>query len=133
MSYTHLTEKERYVISHLKSVFSLREIARRLGRHHTSISREINRNRPTYADDAVYWYTVTHPVAEKRKHKARSHRRQSYLPLVQGEGEGDVVDFVDLGRKTRLAAEHAKISPHRYTRPTSTCNRPWHRTSGHLS
>ena len=47
MSYTHLTEKERYVISHLKLAnFSLREIARRLGRHHTSISREIKRNRP---------------------------------------------------------------------------------------
>ena len=36
--------------------FSLRKIGRKLGRHHTSISREIARNRPTYADDAVYWY-----------------------------------------------------------------------------
>ena len=54
MSYTHLTEKERYVISHLKlAKFSLREIARRLGRHHTSISREIKRNGPTYSPDAV--------------------------------------------------------------------------------
>ncbi|MCM0083159.1 helix-turn-helix domain-containing protein [Geomonas sp. Red32] len=45
MSYTHLTEKERYVISHLKMAdYPLREIARRLGRHHTSISREIKRN-----------------------------------------------------------------------------------------
>ncbi|WP_240732044.1 helix-turn-helix domain-containing protein [Geobacter sp. FeAm09] len=33
MSYTHLTEKGRYVISHLRlAKFSLREIARRLGR-----------------------------------------------------------------------------------------------------
>jgi IS30 family transposase len=84
MSYTHLTEKERYVISHLKSAkFSLREIARRLGRHHTSISREIKRNGPTYSPDAVYWYYFTQPVAEKRRHKARSHRRQKYLPLVK--------------------------------------------------
>jgi IS30 family transposase len=84
MSYTHLTEKERYVISHLKSAkFSLREIARRLGRHHTSISREIKRNGPTYSPDAVYWYYFTQPVAEKRRHKARSHRRQNYMPLVK--------------------------------------------------
>ncbi len=43
MSYIHITEKDRYVISHLRSMFSLREIARRIGRHHTSISREIKR------------------------------------------------------------------------------------------
>jgi len=84
MSFTHFTEKERYVISHLcLEALSLREIARRLGRHHTSISREIKRNRPTYADDAVYWYYVTQPVAEERRHKARSHRRQQHLPLVE--------------------------------------------------
>jgi IS30 family transposase len=84
MSYTHFTEKERYVISHLKlEELSSREIGRRLGRHHTSISREINRNRPTYADDAVYWYYVTQPVAEVRRHKARSHCRQKHLPLVE--------------------------------------------------
>jgi len=83
MPYTHITENERYVISHLKSAgFSLREIGRRLGRDHTSIMREINRNRPTYADDAVYWYTASQPVADKRRHKARSHCRQKHLPLV---------------------------------------------------
>jgi len=84
MSYTHITEKERYVISHLVLAnFSLREIARRLGRHHTSISREIKRNRPTYSDDAVYWYYVTQPVAEQRRHIPRSFRRQNYKPLVE--------------------------------------------------
>jgi transposase, IS30 family len=63
MPCNHLAENERYVISHLiLAGFSLREIERRLGRHHTSISREITRNRPTYADDAVYRYYVTHPV-----------------------------------------------------------------------
>jgi transposase, IS30 family len=83
MSYTHITENERYVISHLKSAgFSLREIGRRLGRDHTSIMREINRNRPTYADDAVYWYTATQIIAEERRHKPRSHCRQKHQPLV---------------------------------------------------
>jgi len=84
MSYTHFTEKERYVISHLRlAKLSIREIGRRLGRHHTSISREIKRNGPKYANDAVYWYHFTQPVAEKRRHKARSHRRQNHQPLVE--------------------------------------------------
>jgi IS30 family transposase len=84
MSYTHLTEKDRYVISHLKSAkFSLREIARRLGRHHTSISREIKRNGPTHSPDAVYWYHFTQPVADKRRHQPRSYRRQMHKPLVE--------------------------------------------------
>jgi len=42
MAYTHFTENERYVISHLNIAgFSLREIGRRINRHHTSISREL--------------------------------------------------------------------------------------------
>lgn len=77
MPYNHVTENERYVISHLVLAgFSLREIGRRIGRHHTSISRELARNRPPYADDAVYWYYVSHPVAEERRHKARHCRRR---------------------------------------------------------
>jgi len=47
MPYHHFTRQERYVISHLAVAgFSLREIGRRIGRNHTSISREINRNIP---------------------------------------------------------------------------------------
>lgn len=56
--------------------FSLRQIGRELGRHHTSISREIARNRPTYADDAVYWYDAAEHFAKERCHKARHRRRQ---------------------------------------------------------
>jgi IS30 family transposase len=82
MSYTHITEKERYVISHLSVAgFSLREIARRIKRHHTTIRRELKRNGPKY-DCTVYWYNWTHPRALKRRHKARHHRRQSSHRLV---------------------------------------------------
>jgi transposase, IS30 family len=57
MPYHHITREEQYVIAHMTIAdFSQREIGRLLGRHHTSIGREIRRNRPTYADDAVYWY-----------------------------------------------------------------------------
>ena len=78
-------EPERYVISHLRSAFSLLEIARRLGRHHSTISREIRRNGPKYPG-GVYWYYFIDPVVEKRRHQARNHRRQNHL--VQGTGPG---------------------------------------------
>jgi IS30 family transposase len=81
MSYTHLTEQERYVISHLHiAEFSLREIARRLNRHHTTISRELKRQDPLY-DETVYWYDWTHPEALKRRRKARHHRCRSNKKL----------------------------------------------------
>lgn len=47
MSYVQLTSEERYVIYHLKLYrLSLREIGRRLGRSHATISRELKRNGP---------------------------------------------------------------------------------------
>ncbi len=45
MSYAQPTREERYVIAHLKMFkLSLREIARRLGGHQSTISREVKRN-----------------------------------------------------------------------------------------
>ena len=45
MSYQQLTLEERFVIYHLRLVrLSVREIARRLNRHHSTISRELKRN-----------------------------------------------------------------------------------------
>lgn len=82
MSYTHLTENERYVISHLHIAdLSLREIARRLKRHHSTISRELKRNGPQY-EDTVYWYDWTHPEALKRRHRSRHQRRRLNQDLV---------------------------------------------------
>jgi len=75
MSYTHFSEHERYVIYHLKLYgLSLREIGRRLGRHHTSISREIERNG---YPNTVYYHGVSQPKADARARKPRHHRRQS--------------------------------------------------------
>ena len=83
MPYNHLTENERYVISHLSvAEYSIREIARRINRHHTTVSRELKRNGPEY-DCTVYWYDWTHLKALKRRHKARHKRRRSNQRLVK--------------------------------------------------
>jgi transposase, IS30 family len=82
MPYHHFTAKEQYVIAHMTIAgFSQREIGRRLGRHHASIGREIRRNRPTYADDAVYWYDAAEYYAKERRHEPR-HRRRQHERLV---------------------------------------------------
>ena len=66
MSYHHLTQQERYVISHLSvAQFSIREIARRLGRHHSTISRELNKAKDRYPR-TVYWYDWAQPLARDR-------------------------------------------------------------------
>lgn len=55
MPYVQLTSQERYVIYYLKLYKpSLRETARRLGRHHSTISREIRHNGPV-VPTWVYW------------------------------------------------------------------------------
>lgn len=77
MPYHHFTPNEQYVIAHMTIAgFSQREIGRRLGRHHTSIGREIRRNRPTYADDAVYWYGPAEHYAKERRLRPRHARRR---------------------------------------------------------
>nr|WP_320115791.1 IS30 family transposase [uncultured Desulfuromonas sp.] len=81
MSYTHLSEHERYVISHLQYSFSIREIARRLGRNHSTISREIKRAKARHPW-TIYYYDWTQPLALERRHKPRHFRRQNNSRLV---------------------------------------------------
>ena len=55
MSYSHLTEKERYFIYHMKMAgWSFARIGRKIGRHRATVSREIGRNSNSfgqYLDD----------------------------------------------------------------------------------
>lgn len=81
MSYHHLSEKERYVISHLQSSFSIREIARRLGRHHSTISREFKRAKARHPW-TTYYYDWTHPLTLERRQQPRHWKRQNNQRLV---------------------------------------------------
>jgi len=81
MSYAQLTREERYVIAHLKAFkLTLREIARRLNRHHSTISRELKRNGPSYPG-GVYWYDSAQARALERKAKPRHQRRRAHAEL----------------------------------------------------
>lgn len=80
MSYTHLTSEERFFLELLLLAdLSCRELAKCLGRHHTTISREIRRN---VSPRGFYCSLEAHQVAIGRRAKARHHRRQTHQPLV---------------------------------------------------
>ena len=74
MPYTHLTENKRHVISHLNVAgFTFREIARRIRRHHTTVSREFKRNGSEY-DCSIYWYDL------KSLRRLQLPARNAFLP-----------------------------------------------------
>ena len=74
MSYEHLKLTERYVIYHLRvHGLSYREIGRRLGRHHTTIMREVARNGPPHGGG--YFHENAELHARARFARAR-HRRK---------------------------------------------------------
>lgn len=88
MSYVQLTSQERYVIYHLKLYrLSLREIGRRLGRSHATISRELRRNGPVVAS-WVYWHEGAHQKALLRRTEPRHYRRRGHAPLVRYVEQG---------------------------------------------
>ena len=107
MSYTHLTSNERYVIAHLIAFkLSMREIARRIGRATSSISRELNRNGPGHG--LVYWYEAGQKRADARKHQARYYRRRYhpglYDVVVNNLRQGLSPEIIS----ARLRREHPK-------------------------
>jgi IS30 family transposase len=84
MPYFHLSLQERYVIYHLVLYgLSYREIGRRLNRHHTTVSREVKRNRPIYADDAVYFHESAQEFADQRKYRPRHFSKRSIPSLFE--------------------------------------------------
>lgn len=114
-TYHQLTSEERYALSTLrKQGFSQAAIARALGRHRSTVSREVRRNsrdgrayRPALADDYARW------------RRSRSRRNQRFGPshwqLVQARLEDEWSPEQIAGRlrlQGRLSISHETIYRH---------------------
>ncbi|HDI3316031.1 TPA: IS30 family transposase, partial [Vibrio cholerae] len=74
MNYKQLTEGDRYTIAaYKKQGLSLAEIARLTGRHKSTISREIARNRCAY--DGAYRAFKADQRTRTRRSKSRRNKR----------------------------------------------------------
>ena len=106
MPYGHLRFEERYVIYHLRLVgLSLREIGRRLGRHHTTIGRELSRNGPRHGG-GVYIHEVAQRRADERWRVARHRRRRSHGRLYSYVVRGLKRDWSPEQIAGRLKRDH---------------------------
>ena len=81
MSHCHLSLRERLAIEQMLLFgLSRREISRRLGRHHSTIGREILRNQAKHAG-STYIGERGERLAKERRQRRRHQRRRSFAPL----------------------------------------------------
>src|SRR5258708_14090335 len=81
MSYRQFNVEERTLIARfLSQGCTCREMARRLGRSHSTISREIKRNA---LSEEVYLNTEAHARALRRRCQPRHRQRWNHRPLVR--------------------------------------------------
>jgi len=81
MSYKQFTAKERHTLMYLLQwKLSYREIGRRLGRNHTTISREVKRNK---RQAGCYWDEAAQRLAMARRQQPRHQRKQTNSKLYR--------------------------------------------------
>jgi IS30 family transposase len=87
MPYTHLSEHDRYIISHMRSAgFKPSQIARRLGRDRGTIGRELQRNVDHHGD---YHYLPAHRISTARRTAASCrYKLDQDTPLSRTVREG---------------------------------------------
>ena len=74
MAYHQITSEERYMLSALRRQgLNQAEIARALGRHRSSISRELRRNHSTW-DGGYRPFVASHRTRARRSHSRRNRR-----------------------------------------------------------
>lgn len=85
MKYQQLTSEDRYIISHLlKQGFNCAEIARQMGRHRSTISREYHRNRCRGVDDCYrYFRAQRRTVARRRRSRRNRHYTERDFAIVR--------------------------------------------------
>lgn len=107
VKYSHLCLEERrciYTWRHLKQNVTIREIARRLGRSHSTISREISRNSGCWCD--MYYHNPAHHFAKIRL------RNRAKRPLLKNEKtKSYVIGKVKLGWSPQIISGRLKIEP----------------------
>ena len=85
MKYQQLSSEERYLIAALRrEELSVAEIAGILGRHRTTVWREVRRNRAPY--DGMYRSARAHQRAHARRRRSRRNQQfgRAELALVEG-------------------------------------------------
>ena len=118
MPYVHLSLCERYVIHHLTIYgLSLREIGRRLGRHHSTISRELGRNGPGH-EGLVYVHESAQRRADARQRWERGCRRRGHGSLYRYVVSGLRRDWSPEQVAGRLRLEHPRDERMRVSQET---------------
>jgi len=85
MKYQQLTLEERVLISYLlKQGFNISEIARQTGRHRSTISRELRRNRCRGVDRSYRWFRANRRTnARRRRSRRNRHYTERHFVIVR--------------------------------------------------
>ena len=113
MSYTHLTATERFCIYRMNVYkHSQGAIAKFIGRHKSTVSRELKRNqdRPGF-----YWDVSADKMAQEKRKQARTAKRFFHKPLketvLNGLGKGYSPEIISERLKREFRSRKMRVSP----------------------
>ncbi len=122
MPYTQLGHQERYVISHLHMAgFKPAEIALKLGRHRSTIGRELKRNRCPYdfgRDRLSYFYDTAQSLAQQRCAQANRRYKLDDSPVGRYVRAGLEQHWSPQQIAERLKRDHPRDPAMRITHET---------------